>query len=249
MASGDVLPAGSARFPTTAWTCLRAAQDRTHPEHRAAVDRFVTLYWKPVFYFLRARQVPYHEAEDLTQDLLTRFLEKALVGKADPAKGRFRSFLLGVLKHMLADQRPGRLSHQKRFERAVISIQGLMTDEERAYEPSTSETPEEVFDRKWAATVWESVLGDLRERLVDEGHQAWYEIFMAYHAPQGKRPSQEGLATQFGLSRDEVRKVILPRVENRLDRLLRIELRAQGVPEAEIDDEIRELKRLLDRDG
>jgi RNA polymerase sigma-70 factor (ECF subfamily) len=248
MANDDLSPAGSARFPTTAWSCLQLVQDHGHADHVPAVNRFLTLYWKPAYYFLRVRGVPHHEAEDLTQEVLLRFLEKDLVGKADPQRGRFRSYLLGVLKHMLADQQPGRLAKGKRLERGFLSIHALIGDEERAFEPATHETPEEVFHRQLASTLWETVLGNLQQRLVEEGRAVWYAIFMAYLAPEGKRPSQEALAAQHGLSRDDVR-ALLPKVEKRLDRLLRAELREQGTPEPEIDDEIRELKRLLSRES
>jgi hypothetical protein len=62
-----------------------------------ALNRFIVLYWKPVFYFLRARGQGLHQAEDLTQAFFTRLLERDWVRRADPQRGRFRTFLLTLL--------------------------------------------------------------------------------------------------------------------------------------------------------
>jgi RNA polymerase sigma-70 factor (ECF subfamily) len=247
MSAEDALPPGPSEFQPTAWSCLEAARDRQHPEHKQAVDRFVTLYWKPIFCFLRWR-VSYHEAKDLTQDFLSRFLEEDLVGKADPAKGRFRSFLLGVVKNWLREEQRHRSTRRRRHERAAVSIEGFLQDADRTYEPQTNETPEEVFNRTCAASVLEHVLDDLREHFVADRCPVCHDLFVAYHFPVGKRPSRQALAEHFGLTLDQVRHR-LRLAANRFDRLLRAELRHQGVPEAEIEDEIRELLRLLGRNA
>jgi len=246
MSHADTLPAGDGRFPTTSWRFIRVVQDRDHPEHRDAANRFVTLYWKPVFYFLRAHRLPFHDAQDATQEFLIRFLGPDALGRAVEGRGRFRSFLLGVLKHFLSDRGPQRAPRPVVFERGFVRVSELVGDEERAYEPAADETPDAVFDRQWAAGVWETVRRQLRERYAQEGRLAWYDLFIAYSAPEGKRPSQEALAERFGLSRDQVRD-ILDKVRKRWERLLRAEVREQVGSEADVDDEMRELLRLLGR--
>jgi DNA-directed RNA polymerase specialized sigma24 family protein len=237
--------------PAFQWRPAEATPDPVrHPirllQHAEAVNRLITLYWKPVFYFLRARGVPFHEAEDTTQEFFLRFLEQGVVARADPDRGRFRNFLFGVLKRFLSDQELPRAPRQKEFERPFVSIQGLVGEEERAYEPAAGETPEEVFNRRWAAGVLEKVRQQLRQLYAGEGRQAWYDLFMAYSAPEGQRPSQEALAEEFGQSRDQVRH-ILDVVRKHWERLLRAEVREQVGSEAEIDDEIRDLQQLLNR--
>lgn len=234
--------AGPARFPTTAWSCIRVVQDRAHPEHEVAVNSFVAAYWKPVFYFVRTRGLPFHEAQDATQDFFLRLMEQEVVARADSQR-RFRNFLLGVLKRFLIDWWP-RAPAQTRHERHLVSIETLIGDEERTYEPAAGDDPEEVFERRWAADLWQRVLHALREQYAAEGRSSWCDVFLAYHAADGKRPSQESLAAQFGLSRDQVRDV-LDKVPKRLERLLRAEVREEVGSEQEVDAEITRLKQLL----
>ena len=99
---------GSGRFPTTAWTMVRKAQDPQSPERLAAMNRCVAGYWRPVFYYLRARGHSFPQAEDVTQDFFMRFFEKNWIQPADPGRGRFRTFLLTILKRFLSDQGPER---------------------------------------------------------------------------------------------------------------------------------------------
>jgi RNA polymerase sigma factor (sigma-70 family) len=224
-----------ARFPTTAWSRIRVVQDRKHPAHVPAVNGFIALYWKPVFYFLRAKGIPFHDAQDRTQEFFLRLMEQNVVSNADPQRGRFRSFLLGVLKRFLIDWGP-RATAQIRHERQFVSIENLIGDEERTYEPAVGEDAETVFEQRWAGGVWERVLQQLRERYTGE-RSSWPVLFMAYTAPEGKRPSQEALAEQFQLSRDQVRDV-LAKVGQRFESLLRAEIREEVGSEQDIDDEI-----------
>lgn len=145
--SGDSsLPAGSNEFPATSWRFICLVQDRNHPEHRDASNRFVTLYWRPVFYFLRANRLPFHDAQDAAQEFLSRFLRPDALGRAVEGRGRFRSFLLGVLKHFQSD-RGVRAPRPVVFERGFVRVSELLGEDERAFEPTTDETPDAVFDR------------------------------------------------------------------------------------------------------
>jgi RNA polymerase sigma-70 factor (ECF subfamily) len=247
MSGNDSASSTPASFPPTDWSRIRILQDPGHPEHKPVLDRFVTVYWKPVFYFLRTRGCPFQEAQDLTQEFFLRLtLEGDWIRRADPERGRFRNFLRKILCRFVADHRAGRTTRQKDFERQVVSLHGLMSDEERTYEPAAGLTAEEVFDRRWAADVMNHVLENLRRLSAGPDRQGWYEIFEAYCAPEDKRPSQDTLAERLGLSRDRV-QVILRRMRAHFDRLLRAEIREQVGGEAEVDDEIRELQRLLGR--
>src|SRR5262245_54823363 len=114
---------GSGQFPTTAWRFIEVAQDASHPDHAHAMNGFIEAYWRPVFVFLRARGLPLHRAEDVTQEFFLQFLQRDWLQKADRERGRFRNFLLRLLVWFVADQGPKRSPAQRRFEQNIVSVQ------------------------------------------------------------------------------------------------------------------------------
>jgi RNA polymerase sigma factor (sigma-70 family) len=234
-------------FPSTGWALIRAVQDRAHAEHQPALDHFARLYWQPVFCFLRARGCPVHEAEDLAQEFFVSLIDGNWLQKADPEKGRFRSFLRMHLRSFLADQTsPRRVRRQQQLERQHLSFEGLAGAGDRSYEPLAGETPEQAFDRAFARSVVHAVRQELRKSCDIEKRPDWYEVFAAAFPDDSltEAQSERKLAEQFGKTRKEVR-VILDRLKKRCLRLLRNELRDHGGGEADLEAEAAELLRLL----
>jgi DNA-directed RNA polymerase specialized sigma24 family protein len=94
--STHTLP-GSSQFPTTRWSLVVAAGDPHRKEARSALVSLCEHYWYPLYAYLRRHGYPSHEAQDLTQEFFIRVLEGRYLDRADPEKGRFRSFILTSL--------------------------------------------------------------------------------------------------------------------------------------------------------
>src|SRR5690242_3677903 len=88
------LTSGAATFGLTRWSVVLAAgrSDSTHAQ--AALEKLCRTYWQPLYVFVRRQGHTPQDAQDLTQEFFARLLEKKYLGAVDPAKGRFRSFLL-----------------------------------------------------------------------------------------------------------------------------------------------------------
>src|SRR5260221_5724475 len=99
----NTLP-GPSQFPTTRWTLVIAAGDPHRKEARSALVSLCENYWYPLYAYLRRRGYPADQAQDLTQEFFVRVLEGRYLDRADPEKGRFRSFLLTSLKFFVADE-------------------------------------------------------------------------------------------------------------------------------------------------
>ena len=91
-------------FVTTHWSLVLSASDQPSPQAAHALDQLCRAYWLPIYAFVRRQGRSSHDAEDLTQEFFARLLEKKTLAVADPARGRFRSFLLASLKHFLANE-------------------------------------------------------------------------------------------------------------------------------------------------
>src|SRR6266699_2818762 len=142
--------AGPSQFPTTRWTLIVGAGDPHRKETRsAALVSLCENYWYPLYAYLRRRGYPADQAQDLTQEFFVRVLEGRYLDRADPEKGRFRSFILTSLKFFVADEEDRQRAY-KRGGGAVVPLKFSSGEERYQREPAHNETPERIFERRWA---------------------------------------------------------------------------------------------------
>lgn len=229
------------RFQTTSWTSL--ARARSDPEELA---RLAAAYWSPVYAYLRRRGHDPHDAEDLTQGFLADVvLKRDLFGRADPDRGRFRTYLLAALKCFVVDE------HRRDVGRGGARPREFVPDDPAALgaaEPSREDDPARAFDRQWATTVLSITLGRVRQACAEEGLGAHWTVFerrvLDPICSGGDRASVEGLVRAVGArDRDEVYSM-----QNSVKRKFRATLRevvSETAPPADVDDELAELRKLL----
>jgi len=156
---------GRAEFPTTSWTLVLAAGDPERANSRDAITSLCATYWYPLYAFIRKRGASAPEAQDLVQEFFVRFIARHYFDRADPEKGNFRTFLLTCLKCFLADEKD-RANAQKRGG-GVPPLSFDIATAESIYvrEPSHNETPERIYERRWARAVLDRVYGRLRDAM------------------------------------------------------------------------------------
>lgn len=138
------------RFHETLWSTVLKARDRSSPSGNDAFGRLARAYWKPAYFFIRRRGRSVDEAKDLTQGFFAALLERDVLKGVDPAKGRFRTFLLTVLERFLANEheRAGALKRGGGREAVPLDVAQAEAELVRA-----GEGPEEAFERAWGAGV------------------------------------------------------------------------------------------------
>jgi RNA polymerase sigma-70 factor (ECF subfamily) len=187
------------------------------------------------------------QAQEWTQSFFADLLEGDDLLKAERGRGKFRTFLLTLLKRFLSDHRnPERQRRQASFEEGMISIGSLLGDAERRYQAPTHQTPEMVFMRKLAQDLVALVQQQVKDLYDKRGQPEVYALFAASQEeqPGGGRLTQEELGARFGLDRDGV-KYRLQQVKQSFLVRLRAEVRDQVYSDAEVDAEIGELMTLL----
>ena len=193
----------AASFQSTIWSLVLGAAGRD----RASLEHLLRAYWSPVYAFIRRQGYSGHDASDLTQEFLTQVvLGRDLAARANPEKGRFRSFMKQALRNFLIDQhRMGRhhkghsARHQQgvpaseagerpersdgdRFKPAHPAAAVSMNDPSASHYGSTipdTSNPETDahFDREWAAAVIEQTLDKLEEACLADGMEGHWEAF------------------------------------------------------------------------
>src|SRR5439155_21379072 len=147
-----------AAFQNTLWSRVFAAGKFDSPQSRQALEELCRLYWYPIYAYVRRWGHDRQDARDLTQGFFAYLLEGNLFGKADPGRGRFRSFLLGTLQNFVRRQKVKELALKRGGGAELLSIDEETAEGRYAHEPSTKVTPETLFDRRWALTVLEQAM-------------------------------------------------------------------------------------------
>ena len=241
---------GRARFTETHWSKLFEARIAASNERCSILDFLIRRYWKPVYCFLRSSGCGEEEAKDLVQDFFAACLHNGFFDKADPKMGRFRNLLLTSLKHFVANARRAAMAKKRHPSEGFAYIDDSAFQEEHPSALKHTETPDQLFHRAWLKDLVLRVLKELERTCRESGKQAHYDMFHRYLvAPllEGvDAPHLRDLGASAGLSGKDAANRVLT-VQRAFQRLLKEEIRLYASGGEEVVEELRELKRLLDR--
>jgi RNA polymerase sigma-70 factor (ECF subfamily) len=199
-------------------------------------------YWYPLYAYLRRRGYPADQAQDLTQEFFMRVLEGRYLGRADPEKGRFRAFILTSLKFFVADEGDRQRAH-KRGSGLVVSLEFSSGEARYQREPGHDETPERIFERRWALSVLEQVVEKLRSEFVQRGRPEHFERLKVFLLGQSDAP-YAAVAQELNTSEGSL-KVGIHRLRKRYRELFRQEIADTVADPADVESELRHLAAVL----
>ncbi len=229
------------QFELTRWSIVRAARG-DEPEARAALELLCASYWYPVYAFVRRQRQTPHDAQDLTQSFFATLLEKRWLDGVARERGRFRSFLLVSVKHFLANQRDHDRAQKRGGGHRPISLDTSSAEIRYAAEPEDNATPDKIFERRWALTLLERVLSQLRSEMAEGGKQALFDELKPMLA--GEQSAYAGIAERLGMTEGAV-KVAVHRLRTRYRELIRDEIAQTVGDKNDIDEELRDLMSAL----
>jgi RNA polymerase sigma factor (sigma-70 family) len=229
-------------FAPTRWTLVLRARGET-PAARAALAELCEAYYQPVLRFLQHEGRDEEAARELTQEFFARLLASSGFHQADPARGRFRSYLLGALKHFLTDHR----KHEQRLKRGGgvqaesldVAADSDGPDARQVADPSAP-SPEASFDRDWALALMARAL-DAVEKEFATGKADQFHTLKPWLMGEAPSMSQTEAARRLGLSEGAV-KVAVHRLRKRFRDAVRSEI-AQTLRDPSLVDE--ELHHLI----
>jgi RNA polymerase sigma-70 factor (ECF subfamily) len=235
-------------FASTRWTVVRQAADsQTASQHAlSALSELCRIYWRPVYVFLRRHGIPQHDAQDLTQGFFTELIETRAYARADPMKGRFRSFLLGTLKHFLAHARDHDRAQKRGGGTTPVQLDEAALSEAETYASrSTDSSADRIFDREWAASVARQALDRLAQEYELGGKAALFEALKSrLTAGAAAATPYEELANRLGRTAAHLR-VEVTRLRARYRAILRDEVGGTVVDSSDIDEELRYLRQAM----
>lgn len=230
-------------FTATHWTQVaQAAEQDGSARARQALELLCARYWPAIYGFLRRKNHGPEDAADLAQGFFASLLEENAFARADRTKGRFRNFLLGALQRFLVDE-ARRSGAQKRGRgQVVLAFDYEAVEQSYLDESDPGLTPEQVYDRRWAATVLETAFADLQEEFREADQASRFDALKKYLSEEVTDGDYEKLAAQFGLVPKAVSSAVA-RLRERYRELVRRNVMATVAGAEDVDAEFRELFR------
>jgi DNA-directed RNA polymerase specialized sigma24 family protein len=234
-----------ASFPTTQWTALVSAKDAAATlVLRQAREQLCLRYWRPLYFYARARGQKAADAEDLVQGFLIRMMEGDRFLAADRSRGRFRSYLLTAFQHFMTEEWRREGAQKRGGGESLISLD-FDDIEERVKQLPAEEPPELVFDRAWAKTLVAESMQALEEKWAG-GDRAPVFAALKPHLALSSAESLVSIAERLGRKESTLR-MSLKRIREDYRLLIREHVAATLLPDSDLNEEIRYLIELLVR--
>jgi len=240
--AGGSVTAGSPRaFATTHWSLVvRAAEARTS-EGRAALEELCRTYWQPLYWFARRRGLAPADAEDLTQGFLADLLARGAIAQADASRGRFRSFLLASFENFHSHERAHTATLKRGGGCEFVSLQALQEAESRFQEePVCNDSPEKVYDRKWAGSLIDQAIATVRREYVAAGKGPLFDTLKMVVWEGRDAGNYVEIARQVGSTEGAIKMAAL-RLRRRSAEALQDEVAKTVLDPADLEDEMKHL--------
>ncbi len=209
-----------------------------------ALERLARAYWQPLFIFVRQRGMSHDDAADAVQGFFAHMLGRDPLRGVERRETRFRTFLLRCFSNWLTSEHRKDAALKRGGAVFIVPWSEFDSDEARM-EPDSVDSPELAFDRRWARTVFELAQSRLAEDIATRGRPDFLqEISRRVFHPGAEGPNWAEVAQAFSTNEGAVRKAAAD-LRGRFAALLRQEVSAAVSEDAEVDDELRYLFRLL----
>lgn len=223
-------------FHDTRWTLVSRSRG-SDTQASAALSELCEAYYAPVVAFLRREGREEDTARELAHDFFAKLLAGGAIEGARPERGKFRSYLLGALKHFAADQRDKASAAKRGSGLQPAELDDEMTD-------FAAEKPDAEFDRQWALTVLARALGRLEAEMVSDGKKAHFDALKPWLTAEADSTPQTVAAEKLGLSVEAV-KVAVHRLRKRFREAVKAEIAQTVSDSSDVREELDALMAAL----
>lgn len=219
---------------------MQAAGRQSAESSRVALEELCVSYWPPVYAYIRRRGNSASDAEDLTQAFFVHLLDSDFVRSADPDRGRFRSYLLKSVSKFLRDARRAETTRKRGGGVRILPLDFQSSERQYLAEPADTTTAEEIFERRWALTLLDKTMSQLRTEYVSRNHEILFDCLESHVNADASRLPYGALTEKLSMSADAIKQAAR-RLKLRYREILRTEIANTVSAPQEIDDELRQL--------
>lgn len=235
-------------FATTHWTVVLTARDGQSALAGDALEKLCRTYWSPIHAYISRQGYEAAEAQDLTQEFFLRLIEREYLQHLRHQRGKFRAFMLTLVKHFLQEQRGKARARKRGGGMVFVPLEQLSEGRSYLIEPVDRYSPDQAFERRWAQTVFQVALERLHQEYVDGGKQALFDALKDYQPREAGGPSYAQIGARLGMTEAAVKSAV-QRMRQRHREILREEIAHTVTAPEEIEEEIRHLRDVLTMSG
>ena len=232
-------------FMTTRWSVVVRAANPVE-ESRAALEMLCKAYWFPIYTYARKQGCSAEDAEDVTQDFLVEISHSQFLPRADPARGRFRGYLLDAVRKRIINLRAKAATIKRGGRQVIVSLDEPTGEEQYRQVDDPSLDPSQAYERSWVLTLLQRVRTRLRDEETARGKLAEFELLEPFLSNPPQDDEYRAIAERLGIARNSV-AVAIHRLGKRYRDLLRHEVAQTVSDPSEIDEELAYLVKVLTR--
>jgi RNA polymerase sigma factor (sigma-70 family) len=203
----DPRPRGGS-FPATRWSAIEAVRSADPEERRRALDRLISVYWRPVYKYIRARwRRSTEDAQDLTQEFFASLVDRGTLAAYDPGRARLRTFLRSCIDALVSNAERDARRQKRGGGAAPLSLEFELAEGELARTGLPSaENLEGFFEREWIRSLFTAAVDELRSSCTARGKPLYFALFERYDLEEhaADRPTYAALAREFGIAPTDV---------------------------------------------
>ena len=233
-------------FATTHWNVVLAAKHAEVPGAAAALEELCRTYWYPLYAHVRRGGFGPEDSCDLTQEFFARLLQRDFLKNIGPERGRFRSYLLTCLNHLLADEWDRSHAAKRGFGIPGLSLDAELAEGHYRNEPADGLTPDVAFERRWVAALLARAQSRMEAEYTQAGKSGLLEQLKDFPLFEKSENSFHDSAVELGVS-DGALKSAVHRMRQRYRELVREEIAHTVGDPSEVEDEIRHLITVVQR--
>ncbi len=228
-------------FLTTRWTRVLAAKGDSEVG-KAALSDLCDAYYAPVHAFIRStvRDVPPDQTRDLTHEFFAALLLQPRLDSLERGRGKFRSYLLGAVKHFLMDRR----KKQSAAKRGADQVHESIDETDKNSDPISLPSSDATYDREWALAVIARGIDILENEHEAAGKIDQFQQLKPWLGGNANNHSQADAARKLGISEGAV-KVAVHRLRKQFRQIIRSEIAQTVTNEEEITAELNYLIEAL----
>ena len=234
-------------FLTTHWSLIEGIKSEDDKDN-ALIGLLIERYWKPVYCYLRSKGHDNEQAKDLVQDFFHEVvLNRNLAQRAEPCKGRFRSFLMHALKQYLVDRGREQEAQKRHPKGKFVSFD--LFDPPVVPETISQSGPEDSFNYAWKTALLDGVLSEVERECRRQGIEIYWDVFrdrvVRPIMENIEAPSLKSICTQYGIENEAKISNMIVTVKRRFQSELRKQIRNTVLSENQVNEELVEILKLF----